>query len=111
MGGSGYDTLPGPSAEGRYFVSCRWRLRHAEDAIKWLNRLTFDYAMVGSSDDSPPLDAEQLVEAAVTASNAVHQMRCTLDNLICELVRLNGQQVTFTNAFPVRLEANARSRK
>jgi hypothetical protein len=104
--------MPPSSAKDVYFRTCRWRLSHAESAINWLNRFTFDYARTVSDEGDPPPEpgTDQIAAAAVAASNAVHQMRCSLDNLICDLVELNDHEVTYANAFPVRTEMNARSR-
>jgi hypothetical protein len=113
MAGSQFDPLPVSLEATRYFDHCRQRLRHAETAIAGLNRFAFDYALSVTDLSQPPSppSAEQVSEIAIAASNAVHQMRAALDNLICELVRLNGNDVSYKNAFPVRSERNARARK
>jgi hypothetical protein len=113
MEGFEFDALLTLSRATRYFDSCRWRLGHAETAVNGLNRFAFEYALSVTDLTQPPPQpsASQVAETAVAASNAVHQMRAALDNLVCELVRLNGSEVPYANAFPVRLEQNARSRR
>jgi hypothetical protein len=89
-------------------AGCIARIEWAEHAVRELNGLALERATM--DDDEPVDDGSLLVRAALLASNVVHQLRSTLDNLVWQLVILNGEEPDSRNAFPIFAVHNSKSR-
>jgi len=94
------------------FTTCTARLAWCELAVRDLNELSRQHALtVGDASISPEGDTSLLMGGAILASNAVHQLRSTLDNLVRLLVVWNGETPSRVNAFPIVEVDNANGRK
>ncbi len=104
------------AAKDADFTACRARLDWVERGIQDLNDRSRRHALIldgdGDGDGARGEDDRQvLLDAAILASNLVHQMRSSLDNLVRQLVRWNGATPSRANAFPVWTVDNRKARK
>jgi hypothetical protein len=84
----------------------------AEHAIRDLNELSRQSALLlGDDGHQTEDDTPRLVRASLLASNIVHQLRATLDNLVWQLSWLNRQEPGSQNSFPLRDNDNAQTRR
>jgi hypothetical protein len=81
-------------------TACVDRIGWAELAIRELNELARQYALLDGA--KTPEAAAMRLSASIGSSNAVHQLRSALDNLVWQLVLLNKNTPRRINAFYIR---------
>jgi hypothetical protein len=74
-------------------IGCRWKL---QQAWRHLQAIDADIAaFLERGEDEPP------IYLGVVVGDFLHNLRCTLDHLVWQLVLLNGAEPSYRNYFPI----------